>query len=59
MLQTTLTIKFGDVPEDIMTRIKKINDLDKIKELFEIAIKTDSLDEFTIKLNGNDTCIIN
>ena len=59
MLQNTLTIKFGDVPEDVRTQIKQINDLDKINALFEIAIRTDSLDEFATNLNGNGSGIIN
>jgi hypothetical protein len=59
MLQNTLTIKFGDLPEDIKAQITQINDLDKINALFEIAIRTDSLDEFAINLNGNGSGIIN
>ena len=59
MLQNTLTIKFGDLPEDIKAQITQINDLDKINALFEIAIRTDSLDEFAINLNGNGSDIIN
>jgi hypothetical protein len=59
MLQETLRIKFGEVPEDIMTGIEKINDSNRIKELFKIAMTTDSLEEFAINLKDNNTRIIN
>jgi hypothetical protein len=59
MLQNTLIIKFGDISKEIMTQIKQINDLDKINELFEIAMRTDSLDKFAMNLNGNGSGIIN
>ena len=59
MLQETLRIKFGEVPEDIMTGIEKINDSNRIKELLKIAMTTDSLEEFAINLKDNNTRIIN
>jgi len=43
----------------IITGIQKINDPNKIKELFKIAMTTDSLEEFAINLKDNNTRIIN
>ena len=59
MLQETLRIKFGDVPEDIMSGIEEIDETNRIKELLKIAMTTDSLEEFAINLKDNSTRIIN
>ncbi len=43
--------KFDSVPEDIKDKVKKINDVIKLREIGKIAIKANSIDEVREKIS--------
>lgn len=50
-----LETRFNNVPLELIEQLKKIYDLDRLKQLFKQSIITDSISEFGQQLSQDDT----
>lgn len=48
MVVETLTIRFGEVPEELVKTIRKIKDLNRLRSLHRQAVLVDALENFTL-----------